>query len=90
MPLDQVIIVSLFLIAIVIGVAVVIANLIYNNFDDPFQSRMILVTLAITVWIVLVFIACVCKAYLSGEFDSKAKSEPQTESSTPKLDYEKN
>lgn len=90
MPLDQVIVISLFLIAIAVSVAIVIAILIYNNFDEPFQSRMILVTLAITVWIVLVFIACVCKAYSAGEFDSKAKSEPQTESSAPKLDYEKN
>lgn len=90
MPLDQVIVISLFLIAIVVGVAVVIANLIYNNFDDPFQSRMISVTILSTAWIVLVFIACVGKAYSAGEFDSEAKSEPQTESSAPKLDYEKN
>lgn len=90
MPLDQVIVISLFFIAIVVGVAVVIANFIYNNVNEPFQSRMILVTLVITVWIVLVSIACVCKAYSAGEFDSEAKSEPQTESSAPKLDYEKN
>jgi cbb3-type cytochrome oxidase subunit 3 len=90
MPLDQVIVISLFLIAIVVGVAVVIANLIYNNFDDPFQSRMIFVTILSTAWIVLVFIACVCKAYSAGNFDREPKSEPQTESSVPKLDYEKN
>ena len=90
MPLDGVIIATVILIFVALAVVSVIILAITNVFDDPVQSRMIFVTVLSTVWIIVIFVACVCKAWSAGEFDSEAKSEPQTESSAPKLDYEKN
>ena len=90
MPLDQVIIATVIILFIAFALVSAIILAIIYVFDDPFQSRMIFVTILSTAWIFVVFIACVGKTYSAGEFDSEAKSEPQTESSAPKLDYEKN
>lgn len=90
MPLDQVIIATVIILLIAFALVSAIILAIIYVFDDPFQSRMIFVTILSTAWIFVVFIACVCKAYSAGEFDNEEKSEPQTEASTPKLDYEKN
>ena len=90
MPLDGVIITTVLLVFVALAIASAIILAIADVFDDPVQSRMIFVTVLSTVWIIVTFVVCVCKAYSAGEFDSEAKSEPQTESSAPKLDYEKN
>lgn len=89
MPLGEVIIATTCLIFTALFVVSVIILAIANVFDDPVQSRMIFVTVLSTVWIIVTFVGCVCKAYSAGEFDREPKSEPQTDVST-KLDYEKN
>lgn len=90
MPLEEVITVTVLLIFIAVAIASVIILAIADCFDDPVRSRMIFVIILSIVWIIAIFVASVCKGWSAGDFDHEPKSEPQTESSAPKLDYEKN
>lgn len=89
MPLEGVIIATVCLIFVVLVIGGAIISLIEEHSDDPSRSKIIFVTALSTVWIIVAFVACVWKAWSAGDFDREPKSEPQTESSAPKLDYEK-
>lgn len=80
MTLEEVITIAVTIILIVIIVSGKIISSMYENYEEPFRSKVVLMSVMTTTWIIFIFICCVYKGWMTGKFDGKSKLEPETES----------
>ena len=80
MTLEEVITIAVTIILIVIIVSGKIISSMYENYEEPFRSKIISMSVMTTTWIIFIFICCVYKGWMTGKFDGKSKLEPETES----------
>ena len=89
MTLKEVITIAVTIILIVIIVSGKIISSMYENYEEPFRSKIILMSVMTTIWIIFIFICCVYKGWMTGKFDGKSKLEPETESVISVFDRKK-
>jgi hypothetical protein len=89
MTLKEVITIAVTIILIVIIVSGKIISSMYENYEEPFRSKIILMSVMTTTWIIFIFICCVYKGWMTGKFDGKSKLEPETESVISVFDRKK-
>jgi len=89
MTLEEVITIAVTIILIVIIVSGKIISSMYENYEEPFRSKVILMSVMTTTWIIFIFICCVYKGWMTGKFDGKSKLESETESIISVFDRKK-
>lgn len=89
MTLEVIVAITVISILIVLIVFGGIINFMDGNYEEPFRSKAILMSVMSATWIIFIFICCVYKGWVTGKFDGISKLEPETESTVSIFDRKK-
>lgn len=89
MTLEEVATITVIVILIMLLIFGGIINFMDGNYEEPFRSKAILMSVMSATWFIFIFICCVYKGWVTGKFDGKSKLEPETESVVSIFDHKK-